>query len=179
MNRRTHLRYILGGALALTVNPSDIWAKVNKTSSAPKDLGMLLEALTDQILEVPKTSANEINHWANFVYCFANEFVSPADKALFYLGCEKWQAHCQKQYNAVYEQLDPKKQKKVLQHLFDSLHPKDFPEAQQWAKQLRSYVFFAFYTSERGATEQLAYLPIPGKYEGDLPLQPNQKAWTL
>lgn len=179
MKRRTHLRYMVGGALAITVNPLEVWAKVDKASNTPKDLGRLLEALTDQILEVPEATTTELNQWANFVHCYANDFVSPAKKAAFYLGCEKWQAQCQKQYNTVYEQLNRKKQKEVLQRLFDSPLQEDFPEAQQWAAQLRSYVLFAFYTSERGATKQLAYVPIPGKYEGDLPLQPNQKAWTL
>ena len=36
-----------------------------------------------------------------------------------------------------------------------------------------------YFTSEIGATEALAYLPIPGRFDGDVPLEPGQKAWAI
>ena len=30
-----------------------------------------------------------------------------------------------------------------------------------------------------GSTQALAYDKVPGGYQGDIPLAPNQKAWTL
>jgi hypothetical protein len=36
-----------------------------------------------------------------------------------------------------------------------------------------------YFLSETGATKALAYLQIPGGYQGDLPLAPNQKAWAI
>ncbi|HAK76772.1 MAG TPA: twin-arginine translocation pathway signal, partial [Runella sp.] len=36
-----------------------------------------------------------------------------------------------------------------------------------------------YFTSEIGATKALEYLPIPGRFEGCVPLKPGQKAWAL
>ena len=36
-----------------------------------------------------------------------------------------------------------------------------------------------YFTSEIGATQALEYLPVPGKFEGDVPLKPGQKAWAI
>jgi hypothetical protein len=36
-----------------------------------------------------------------------------------------------------------------------------------------------YFTSEIGATKALAYLPIPGRFAGDVPLEPGQKTWAI
>ena len=35
-----------------------------------------------------------------------------------------------------------------------------------------------YFTSEIGATKALEYVPIPGRFEGDVLMQPGQKAWA-
>jgi hypothetical protein len=44
---------------------------------------------------------------------------------------------------------------------------------------LKDYTMTGYFLSETGATKALAYDKIPGGFQGDLPLQPDQKAWTL
>lgn len=44
---------------------------------------------------------------------------------------------------------------------------------------MKELTLFGYFTSEPGCKEALAYLPIPGRYEGCIPLQPGQKAWAL
>ncbi|MDB6173981.1 MAG: hypothetical protein JWL59_3292 [Chthoniobacteraceae bacterium] len=46
-------------------------------------------------------------------------------------------------------------------------------------KLMKQLTVAGYFTSEIGATQALAYLPIPGKFEGNVPLKPNQKAWAL
>lgn len=36
-----------------------------------------------------------------------------------------------------------------------------------------------YFTSEMGATQALRYLPVPGKWEADIPYTPGEKAWAL
>jgi Gluconate 2-dehydrogenase subunit 3 len=43
---------------------------------------------------------------------------------------------------------------------------------------LRVYTIIGFCTSEKGATQALSYLLIPGKYIGCMPLQPGQTSWA-
>lgn len=44
---------------------------------------------------------------------------------------------------------------------------------------LKDYTLTGYFLSETGATQALAYVRVPGGFWGDLPLQPNQKAWVI
>jgi hypothetical protein len=46
-------------------------------------------------------------------------------------------------------------------------------------KQFKSLTLFGYYTSEVGATQELAYLAIPGGYQGNFPFAKIGKAWAL
>ena len=43
----------------------------------------------------------------------------------------------------------------------------------------KSLTLFGYYTSEVGATQELAYLAIPGSYQGNFPFAKVGKAWAL
>jgi len=53
------------------------------------------------------------------------------------------------------------------------------PADQAFFRQLKGYVAFAYYTSEAGATQELAYLPIPGGFKGDVPVTRSTHAWAI
>jgi hypothetical protein len=53
------------------------------------------------------------------------------------------------------------------------------PYDESFFRILKDYTLTGYFLSEIGATQALAYDKIPGGFQGDLPLQPNQKAWTL
>jgi hypothetical protein len=44
---------------------------------------------------------------------------------------------------------------------------------------LRELTIVGYFTSEPGATKALDYVPIPGRFQGDIPLTPNQKSWAI
>ncbi len=44
---------------------------------------------------------------------------------------------------------------------------------------LKDLTVLGYFTSEIGATQALEYLPIPGRYNGCVPLIKGQKAWAL
>jgi hypothetical protein len=46
-------------------------------------------------------------------------------------------------------------------------------------KVLKDYTMVGYFLSEVGATQALAYERVPGGFQGDLPLKPNQKAWAI
>lgn len=45
-------------------------------------------------------------------------------------------------------------------------------------KFLKGMIIFGYYTSEVGATQEQAYLPIPGGFKGSVPYNSVGKAWT-
>jgi hypothetical protein len=58
---------------------------------------------------------------------------------------------------------------------------KDMPLGYEWSffKILKDYTLVGYFLSEIGATQALAYIRVPGGYQGDLPLAPDQKAWAI
>ncbi len=44
-------------------------------------------------------------------------------------------------------------------------------------KFLKSQIVFGYYTSEAGASKELAYLPVPGGFKGSIPYDSIGKAW--
>lgn len=46
-------------------------------------------------------------------------------------------------------------------------------------RRLKSYVAFAYYTSEAGAMRELAYLPVPGGFTGYVKVTPKTRTWAI
>ncbi len=44
---------------------------------------------------------------------------------------------------------------------------------------MKELTLFGYFTSEEGATKALDYVPIPGRYDGCIPLKKGQKAYAL
>lgn len=53
------------------------------------------------------------------------------------------------------------------------------PYDESFFKILKDYTLTGYFYSEIGATRALAYDRVPGGYQGDIALAPEQKAWTL
>jgi hypothetical protein len=53
------------------------------------------------------------------------------------------------------------------------------PYDQSFFRILKDYTLTGYFLSEVGATQALAYERVPGGFQGDLPLSPDQKAWAI
>ncbi len=47
-----------------------------------------------------------------------------------------------------------------------------------WFSDVRRLALDAYFSSEVGLTKAMRYVPIPGRYEGCIPLAPGQPAWA-
>ena len=52
------------------------------------------------------------------------------------------------------------------------------PLAPHYFTMLKQLAIFGFFTSRPGATEALRYVPVPGRYDGDLAYTPGTPAWA-
>lgn len=46
-------------------------------------------------------------------------------------------------------------------------------------KLAKELTLFGYFSSEKGATEALVYVPVPGRYEGCVKMTPGQKSWAM
>ncbi|RQO67360.1 twin-arginine translocation pathway signal protein [Pedobacter sp. KBW06] len=61
----------------------------------------------------------------------------------------------------------------------NAMTPKDKPKtAPQFFAIIRDLTLLGYFTSEIGATKALAYVEIPGRYDGCVDLKPGQKVWA-
>ena len=74
--------------------------------------------------------------------------------------------------------LAPARQTALLQALDTGSAPFGADDA-RFFRQLKGYVAFAYYTSEAGASRELAYLPVPGGFKGDIELTSSTHTWAI
>ena len=79
----------------------------------------------------------------------------------------------EKDFNSSFEKLSVDDREKVLLSL------NEMDGEVNYFKVLQGPTMFTYFTSELGATEALAYLPIPGEYVACMPLSEVGKAWAL
>jgi hypothetical protein len=109
--------------------------------------------------------------------CFIQNCLSKEGITTIEEGVAALQHHCQSTSQGAFETLTNAQQKKLMTALFEAPTPL-FPNAKNWAEQLRSIALFLFFNTEYGATEVLAFLPLPGRYEGKVDLTKTSRSWT-
>lgn len=49
---------------------------------------------------------------------------------------------------------------------------------EHWFTRVRALALQTYFNSEVGLTQALRYIPVPGRYDGCVPLEPGQPAWA-
>lgn len=103
--------------------------------------------------------------------------LAPAQQA-FRDGLARLDATATSQAGKRFAALPQARQIALLHALDDGAAPFSAQD-QRFFRQLKSYTVFAYYTSEAGATRELAYLPVPGGYKGDVKVGKTTRTWAL
>lgn len=56
--------------------------------------------------------------------------------------------------------------------------PDDVAANLHWFTLVKQLAIFGFFTSQVGANEVLRFVPVPGRYDGDVPYVPGTPAWA-
>lgn len=103
---------------------------------------------------------------------------APARQQQFLAGLARIDAVAMEQGGKPFASLAHARQVALLTALDHGAAP--FNDAdRQFFTQLKRYTLFAYYTSEAGATRELAYLPVPGGYKGNVPVRKTTRTWAL
>jgi len=136
-----------------------------------KVLGELIIPATD----TPGAIGADVHTFIHYqlAYCF-----SPSEQQSILEGLNAIDKHSLKNHKKEFVLLDNKAQVQLLKDM--EAARKGFTEADRaFFKQFKSLVVFGYYTSEAGATQELAYLAIPGGYRGNFKFSEVGKAWAL
>jgi hypothetical protein len=170
---------LLGGnalSVALAYTP-----KPNSTASAGKlfsqaDMLMLRDICA---LVIPKTEtlgAAEVDVHGfidnQLFHCYGEDEQQQAQKILLSLN-----AQAKKRYKQSFSYCSAAQQLTLLTDAEQARNGFDANEKRQF-KVLKELVIFGYYTSEVGATQEQAYLSVPGDFKGSIPYDSVGKAWT-
>ena len=129
-----------------------------------------LAALVDTILPATDSPAASAADTHYFIDLAIPACATPAAQKTFRAGLKAFTGKG-------FEKLAPDKRVAMLGARAQQDQAPDYE--QSFFKILKDYTLTGYFLSETGATKALAYEQVPGGYWGDLPLQPDQKAWAI
>jgi hypothetical protein len=165
--------WILGGALSAELTAGLMGEILNIGQRVPVSAAtaMLLAEIAEVILPATHTPGAKEARAEEFVVRVMRDCYQYTEQEEFYGQLDQLKAECQKRFSKPFAQLDASQKHELVLHA--AKHLKGF------FLRMRALTTAGYFSSEVGATQALEYLPIPGRFEGAVPLKPGQKAWAL
>jgi hypothetical protein len=176
VNRREAVQRItllLGGALSAQLT-AGLMGQVTQTGPgvpvSPEQTSLLAE-VADVIIPATDTPGAKAAGVEKFIVRVLHDCYEPEKQQSFYAGLARLDAESRSAHGKAFTELEAAdkiamvKWATVKEHEFFAL--------------MKQLTVSGYFTSEIGATQALEYLPIPGRFEGDVPMKPGQKAWAI
>lgn len=176
MNRREVVKRVtimMGGILAAPLMAGVMGQVINtgKSVVVSADQEAFLAEIADIIIPTTDTPGAKAAGVEKFIVRVMRDCYNKDDQEKFYTGLAKLDVDSQTKFGKGFTGLDLSQKNEMIKLL--TVNDKPF------FQRMKDLTATGYFTSEIGATKALEYLPIPGKFEGCVPLKPNQKAWAL
>lgn len=161
-------------ALATTVKAS----MPHATKFFTPDQLQMAGVLADLIIPTTETPGALAVNVHGFMDAYLAECVSKDDQKKFIAGLDRINKVATEKFRKVFLSCTQQQQIQLLTALEKT--ELGFTKDDKAAfKKFKSLTLFGYYTSEVGATQELAYLAIPGGYKGNVPFATIGKSWAL
>lgn len=201
MDRREAVRNValmMGAAISVTTmsmliescdSPADKTPSDKKSASnfSPEQEATVAE-LVDTILPTTSTPGAKAAGVGPFVTMMIDECY-PADvQKMFLSGLEDLDNKSDKKFSKSFATATPDNRKVILQEVVSEQQDKNAKAKPLAAGEKSESNFFqltkeltmlGYFTSEIGATQALAYVAVPGKFDSCTDMTPGQKSWAL
>jgi hypothetical protein len=176
MNRREavqRLTLLLGGVLSVQLSAALRGEVINPGASITVDAETkaLLTEVADTIIPTTGTPGAKAAGAEEFILRVMRDCYRYEDQRGFYAALAGLDAASKASHGKGFSQLDPTARGEVLR-----AHAS---KNKAFFHTMRELTVAGYFTSEIGATKALEYLPIPGRFEGDVEMKPGQKAWAM
>ena len=176
MNRREavqRITLILGGALSAQLTAGLMGQVINTGASVivtPEQQTLLAE-VAEVIIPTTDTPGAKAAGVEQFIIRVMRDCYQREEQAKFYDGLAKLDADSRAGHGKSFVELDAAKKNEVVRKATEN--------NKAFFTLMKQLTVAGYFTSEIGATKALEYLPIPGRFEGDVPLNPGQKPWAI
>jgi hypothetical protein len=189
MNRRKAIfRISLGAAGLATAFSGYQWYDITKAPDIPylRSQKALLSALAETIIPATDSPGAKEAGVGDFISLMVEECTELKAQNKFINGLKELQRYSKEHFGSTFEQCRPAEQASMLQYfektgktwsgVFGKIQNRFL--GRSFFATLKTYTVEGYCTSEQGATQGLAYVYVPGSFQGCIPLQPGQKAWA-
>jgi len=176
MNRREAVQRValmMGGVLAAPLMAGVMGQVTNSGTSVTvtAEQQAFLAEVADVIIPTTDTPGAKAAGVEKFIVRVMRDCYKKEDQEKFYAGLAKLDADSQTKFGKGFIGLDLSQKNEMVRLSTTTDKP--------FFQRMKELSVTGYFTSEIGATKALAYLPIPGKFEGCIPLKKGQKAWAL
>jgi hypothetical protein len=179
--------YFLTGCSSPAKKDEKATASTDAPAAKPKDLldsGQIsfLNEVGETILPATSTPGAKEAQVGSFMAVMVRDCYTPADQKIFLAGLDKLEEACKKQHGKDFMACDAAQRTSLLtaldkeQQAFSKNQRKDDPS--HYFRMMKQLTLLGFFTSEVGATKALRYLPVPGRYDGNVPYKKGDRAWA-
>ncbi len=184
LSRRTMLGSGLAAMLGLAgaADAREVWRAVKSGHSAPAGAAArqpFLDAFADTVIPTTDTPGAKSVGTSKFVELMISHSPNPKEITDFHAGLDLIRAELQKRGGAPFEQLALAKREAVLEALdreiLTGVSGKDYAAAYS---KLKGLIVYGYYTSEVGGSQELRYELVPGRFDADIPYDPNARAYS-
>lgn len=161
-------------SLALSTTPSTASAKPFFSTEQLQLVGAIAELIIPAT-DTPGALAAGVH---TFLDHFVPECCSKAEQAQLLNGLTQINTLSQQLFKCQFLLANSNQQTQLLT-LFDTAQAPCKKTDYEFFRAFKSLTLFGYYTSEIGATKELAYLAVPGGYKGNVPFNTVGKAWAL
>ncbi|MBK8055756.1 MAG: gluconate 2-dehydrogenase subunit 3 family protein [Saprospiraceae bacterium] len=189
MDRRTIIKHIslmtgaafVGGELFVKTG-----CKADKTNPASSILTAQQVSLLDEIGETILPQTDTPGAKAVGIGLFMNKMITNCytkeQQSVFLSGVETLKTDFQKKYAATFEKGSPDQREEFLNSINAEMvkYNKDKKQenAEHYFTMIKQLTILGYFTSEAGATKELRYEAVPGRYDGSYPYKKGDKAWA-
>jgi hypothetical protein len=185
MDRREALKkvaFLMGGAISVTTmgvlfeSFTVLEKEKNFVSFAATDEEILAE-FADIILPTTKSSPGaKAAGLGVFIPMMIRDCYPASMQEIFASGMKDMQAKCLKDFNKDFLSMTVEERQKLMGDLKDQAIATE--RAPSFFLLARDLTILGYFTSEIGCTQAREYLPVPGRYDGNVDYVPGQKAWA-
>jgi hypothetical protein len=158
-----------------------------KTSGPPKEVldakqQAYLDEVGETILPATKTPGAKAARVGSFMAVMVRDSYAPKDQEIFTEGLIKLEDASQKMNGKGFLESTPAQRTALLTALDAEQKSygktKTVEQPNHYFRMIKELTLLGFFTSEPGATQALRYLPVPGKYDGNVPYKKGDRAWA-
>lgn len=176
MNRREavqRMTLLMGGVLSHQLTAGLLGQVINPGESVAvgADEKALLAEVADILIPTTDTPGAKAAGVEEFIIRVMRDCYRWDEQKKFYDGLAKLDAESKTAHGKGFSALSVDEKNGMIKQTTES--------NKAFFRVMRELTVVGYFTSEIGATKALEYLPIPGHFQGEVPMTPGQKAWAI